>query len=291
MFHSEFFAQTAWIPTGSIQVGVNYVDYQKTVGYDKQRGNYITFDTGRYNDEYKFWNLSGGSTILVSSGRISDSIFATVTFGSGWGTRYTSIGFILDSVNGRIKNFTLRSQNDHSDSLVINYDTVRSESFIKFSEIPFAWSGDTMMVIDLRGGQCKQSILDFNDTTSHVHLWDYHTYWYIQTLQVHSINLSSDSSNFSFLVELKKYQTSFVSNHSNTDRTFSVSVLIPESIIHFSFCNTLPQYLLIYDILGREVKRIEIPSGVSEYRLQRDGFVSGYYFARLGSQTAKFVVN
>jgi hypothetical protein len=49
--------------------------------------------------------------------------------------------------------------------------------------------------------------------------------------------------------------------------------------------------LIIYDILGREVERIEIPSGVSEYRLQRDGFMSGYYFARLGSQSASFIVN
>jgi hypothetical protein len=47
----------------------------------------------------------------------------------------------------------------------------------------------------------------------------------------------------------------------------------------------------IYDILGREVSRIEIPAGSSSYAMSSVGFAKGTFFARLGIQSASFMMN
>jgi len=83
-----------------------------------------------------------------------------------------------------------------------------------------------------------------------------------------------------------------VSQSKNNDQALIINTIIPDHSIYLSFPSSdHSETLAIYDVLGREVKRIEIPSGASEYDLARKQFASGYYFAQLGNLNASFIVN
>jgi hypothetical protein len=84
----------------------------------------------------------------------------------------------------------------------------------------------------------------------------------------------------------------FVSKSLTTLQSLIISTSLPDHTIHFSFPSSdHAQRITIYDILGREVSRLEIPVGSSSYAMSSIGYPKGTFFARLGLQTASFVMN
>jgi len=101
-----------------------------------------------------------------------------------------------------------------------------------------------------------------------------------------------DTSSYQCIITLVIPQTSTsVQVLNNIALTFMVSTSLPDHTIHFSFPITdHAKEMTIYDILGREVSRIEIPAGSASYVMSSVGFTKATYFARLGLQTASFIV-
>ena len=211
--------------------------------------------------------------------------------------QYT-LSFLIDSIDSEIKNFTINSSDNDiytgsSSCLGSPYNssvTNTSSSYLRFSKMNYINSGDSALSVSLSGVDCMNHIDTFNYfnyyTSSYYWRGDSKNCW--NTYK--SLYLIRDSSEASCSIIFSKIQKSSVPNIDQIH--FYVTWQLYDHTVHFSFPSfDHSQTISIYDILGREVKRIEIPSGVSEYRLQRDGFMSGYYFARLGNLNAKFVVN
>ena len=251
------------------------------------------------------YDSSGNTKIILNSlqalfithiGVEGDSIFALgqqsiVAIGSP--PNRDTIHFILDTIQKTVRNFYFAYVN-YSSSYNFAEQFATNENFrILFSNLNYVKdAGDSLLIVNTSGKICKESI---DSVKYDVYKSDqyYHRGSYIDGNDTtHLIQLSDDTASYQCSLTFSLSVLSNVVLVNSIKHNFTVTYSLPNQIINYSFsaCDH-SQQMTIYDILGREVKRIEIPSGVSEYRLQRDGFMSGYYFARLGSQTAKFVVN
>ena len=243
------------------------------------------FGTNPNYDSSYFINSSinvstDGSSSFFS--RIKDSI----TFQLNSTNYYRIISFTLDSLKKQFQNFYYKFAGNSPPGGGYPYGGYQTD--IKYSTMQFSVSRDTLIAYKY-GSECVKDLAyasySENETDSPTPNYSGKS---IRTERIRN----EDTSGFGYYIKLLYPGYSDLSNVKEKNAKVYLSILNSFQNIYFSF----PPYnqfqtLLIYDILGREVKRIEIPSGVSEYRLQRDGFMNGYYFARLGSQSASFIVN
>jgi hypothetical protein len=196
-----------------------------------------------------------------------------------------TVSFKIDSLLPNLQKFSMSFQNTY----IALHANVATTSGIIFDNVPYNEFTDSTLIVNVAGKLCRTSFHSVNyNFSDNEAIMQYYTY------KVNNFDsLLEDTSSFRFSLNIFPTPViSKVQNFSVTEKHFIIYFALPDHSIHYSFPSSdHSQTLTIYDILGREVKRIEIPSGVSEYHLQRDGFMSGYYFARLGSQSASFIVN
>ncbi|MEP7233707.1 MAG: hypothetical protein ABI778_00295 [Ignavibacteriota bacterium] len=189
------------------------------------------------------------------------------------------INFIFDSAGSQLKNFQF-----------MRYGSVPrgTDNFaIQFALLKFIWLSDSTFYVADSGKECMQTI----ESAS------YHYYKSDNPPSTGYISISSDSlfradtaafrCNFSFQL----FKAPSVSVRKTYIETNFYATFSSKNILTFSIPNySSPQSLLIYDILGREISQIEIPAGSTSYRMSSAGYPKGTYFARLGSQTASFMI-
>ena len=194
-----------------------------------------------------------------------------------------TISFFLDSINHKFYDFVYNYSQESTPSYPQSDRTIH----ISFSSMNYYTSGDTLFAKQ-SGSECIKELDSGSYTYNRTNApYPHFTGENDRTKRIRY----EDTSEFKYSVVLLLQRNSSV-GIQYLSQAFFISASLPDHTIHFTFPSSYhSQTISIYDILGREVKRIEIPSGVSEYRLKRDGFMSGYYFARLGSQSASFIVN
>lgn len=96
------------------------------------------------------------------------------------------------------------------------------------------------------------------------------------------------SLNATFIVHLLRKNSVYPIPSKNTPLHL-LQLINNKIILQFFACGNC-QPFTIYDLLGREISRIVIPAGTTQYTLDTSGFPSGHYFARLGNMTGHFVV-
>jgi hypothetical protein len=201
-------------------------------------------------------------------------------------SRTYTISFILDTIGKRLLNFLFAFTEDPFGGSA--YGTHRRYSF-SLTTINFQRKGDTSIFVDESGKKCKDDLTDATWTYDNFFETDHRSYIDDKSELDSLIN---DTSKYSFSLALVSQKPiNSVSFSKSINDCLTIFNSLPNHSVHFSFpafVHTQP--LFIYDIIGREVKRIEISSGVSEYSLSQGQLASGYYFARLGNLGAKFMV-
>jgi hypothetical protein len=189
---------------------------------------------------------------------------------------YNTISFVFDSIHNRINNFiAIRGNSGDGDGQESFSFLIDSSGFtVNQDTIIVTWTNAKLSSFYY---DCEYSMACNTVLRGH--------YGYSQTATPVD---STFSGELQFIIS---HDDAVSSNTSTTASIVTFNDVLHQST-HFSFPSSdHTQPLLIYDILGREVKRIEIPSGVSEYSLPQGQLPSGCYFARLGNMNAKFMVN
>ena len=274
------FAQAKLIPKEiSIQVPmmVHYRNFSTVYqhGYDHESNSklFLDFSISSYS-QIKNYSVNGDTIVILYANPLKGS-FTTSLPG------ITTIRFIVDSAYSRFKSFYIGSLYDTSFSNLPYSAWEHYNSFIQFSSLDYKLLSDSIFILS------KSGVLDRKD-------FDTADYYYYGGDRPNGKYVDEIEGEVDKMYSLRIDTLSSVTpdiNYNAGHKSLLIFLSIDHSI-HFSFPKSNhSQILYAYDILGREVKRIEIPSGVSEYRLERGDFMSGYYFARLGSQTASFIVN
>ena len=284
----DLFAQEHWVPKSiSIQVPLMVHDhYFNTIPgqvYDRSSDGKMLLGIG----------ISSTDSLMLSSRR-SDTIM--FIYGQkalmGSENRIITLSFILDSIEKKIKNFYISYDFDTSFASLFYPTIVHDHAFMRFNSFDYNQPSDSNLIV-AASADLSIKMFDTAGYSYSVFQEENGKYGYGTGEDHHKDSLIfSDTVSFQCSIELILTKLSSIVTPANgTQQSFITNTSLPDHTIHFSFPSSdHSQTISIYDILGREVKRIEIPSGVSEYRLQRDGFMSGYYFARLGSQSAKFFI-
>jgi len=187
----------------------------------------------------------------------------------------STISFVFDSIHNRINNLTVNNGGGGGGG--------QEYFFFQIDSCGFTVNKDTI-IVEWLNPKLSKFYYYYESSNGCITVTRGH-YGFHQ-------NATTVDSTFSGVFKLLISQENAVSSNTSSPTRISVFNDILHQDIHFSFLLlTHSEPLLIYDILGREVKRIEIPSGVSEYSIPREQFRSGSYFARLGNMTASFVVD
>ncbi|MEI8135568.1 MAG: hypothetical protein WCH46_10940 [bacterium] len=189
----------------------------------------------------------------------------------------TSITFLLDSAANKLLHF------DYSYSERV----ARGETKVgvSFEELDFYTASDSQLVVKDSGYSLVKKLISAT---------------YVRKMQspptvdegfddelVSVVN--SDTSDFFGSVTLRIARPSSVANESAQSKSILFTVLLNSYRLFFPVA-TRTETLYIYDILGREISRIEIPPGTTQYTLSTVGVPKGDYFARLGNKTGHFLV-
>jgi hypothetical protein len=189
------------------------------------------------------------------------------------------ISFNMDSSNNKLTNFSYS---------IIKYPARGSYSIgASFSDFDFTSHGDSGLTINDSGSLCLEKFLVANYATQY------------QTVPGPSVSggsenldsvITSDTASFKFSITLDKIQPVNSVSMIQNEEFMKVLTTTSNSVrLNFTtFCNE--KLILFYDILGREIDRVEIPSTTYEYTLNTSHFTPGHYFARLGNMTGHFVV-
>jgi hypothetical protein len=192
---------------------------------------------------------------------------------------------------------TTKTINDFSWSFLYDYEAssgyTRINQAISFIPLSYVTKPDSSLEVNDTGAVCRTSISSVNYTSVDYRQLDKQG-GYTETGQVLN-SLIEDTSSYRCFINISLYPpkpVSAVCQCTYVTRIFMATVSLPDHSIHFSFpAADHPQQLSIYDILGREVSRVEIAAGSSSYQMTSTGYPKGTYFARLGMQTASFMVN
>ncbi|MDP4220578.1 MAG: hypothetical protein Q8916_01465 [Bacteroidota bacterium] len=266
----------------------------------------IEFDS-TYEWGHSFYGSSSVSHTLID--------FSQIGFGTGTRSRdsffieghYTTLGathvehsvgmnFILDLPSKELKDFHIDEHAYYSytsNSIHPPYtDNISGSesSVVEFTSLPFSVVNNDTIVIKVWGKQCKDGVKKANYNNSSVD--NYANGVYQSGLIDYTIQLDVDTSSYlcSFIFALSEPINSVIT--STIPQALSIASSLSDHKIEFTFpVLDHSQMLYAYDILGREVRSIEIPSGVSKYKLPQGQFPKGCYYARIGNMTAKFLVN
>ncbi len=201
--------------------------------------------------------------------------------GDPCGTGTETISFELDSIAGKLRSFFI----DYNGP---NYRDGCIRSYINISVVDFKIIDDTLVKVDFisektmsNGGYSYSSVYNCNGRGN--------TYG----TEISSLSESTGAAYCSMTIVIDKAASAVSENRIPTKNlNLVVKYFSNEYRILFSFPNrTTLQPLMIYDVLGRQIKQFGIPFGATEYSIHSDQFQSGYYFARLGSLTTHFIVN
>lgn len=110
--------------------------------------------------------------------------------------------------------------------------------------------------------------------------------------EYHFLELLEDTSGYKCeIVFVLEKSVNAISKLRHLSQDLSIINSLPDHTINFTLpSSSHPETLFIYDILGREISKIEIPAGSTSYVLESAGFPKGTYFARLGSGTVRFMI-
>jgi hypothetical protein len=232
-----------------------------------------------YTINYTVLGYEPKSFYSLPTYNISDTIFFSIGKIGFYPDYQTTISFHIDSINNKLYNFVY----DYHQLSTPSYPESDETAYISFSVMDFYTSGDTLFA-KRSGNECMKELGAAS-----------YTYYYKPLPYPNAINKKEttygiryeDTSEFKYSVILLFHRNLSVS----LPNFLQINNFLLNHQINFLFhTSDHLQPLIIYDILGRELKRIEIPSGVSEYSLQQGQLPTGYYFARLGSSGAKFLV-
>jgi hypothetical protein len=266
-----------------IVIGSIYVTASERIHY------FQTLATGDYDQS---WPLDKMDTELISMGLQSGyNILTNYTQSADTISMiyngYNHVSFILDTTNKKLLNFSFSfSRDEPSGNTSGHFISAFRSGYFFFGSLDFQSMGDTLISLTEYGKKCKEDLTAAN--------WSYEMVAELNGYVYDRYELDSlinDTSKYSLSIALVSQKPiNSVSSSKSVNDTLGVSYSANHSI-HFLYPSSdHPQPLTIYDLLGREVKRIEIPSGVSEYSLPQGQLPSGYYFARLGNMGAKFMV-
>ena len=281
---NNIFAQQKWcLRSGKIEIPMMLHErsYDATAPFDQT------------DNIQKIFSFVLFPTTPESYSKFDDSTVISFTWHSGI---KQDINFTLDTTEKKLKNFFCAFLVDTSYGIPSDQVTWQENESVLFSYLDYFPQGDSLLIVSVSGKTCKQRLdtadiffkrdgfqYSRNGSVQLMHEDEYNSLYLLPDTASYTCSLIFASINVHSIVTKSAVQTNL--------SKFSVITSFPDHSTHFFFPSSDHlQHISICDILGREVKRIEIPSGVSEYRLQRDGFMSGYYFARLGSQSAKFFI-
>jgi hypothetical protein len=243
---------------------------------------YIYFTTGHrdcpdihdttwsVNGNFHFYSSYGTTMPSPNSyARKGDTVY--MTFSS------TIVSFIIDSSLNTLLKFNMYDNNDPLNTS------------INFSSLHYNFINDSTAVVNDSGRICRSELGDISFNYVIQQECSFRSYYYSGN---YLSNLIEDTTKYSctLTLVLRKPASSIEVLNPTSEKFFSLISLFDQSY-HFNIpvSNQL-QIISFYDILGREIKRVDIPSGVSEYSIRQGELPSGYYFARLENMSAKFVV-
>jgi hypothetical protein len=276
------FGQTKWWPTSiNIQIPILVAHNTFTPDTTTYQKSVHNFGGSAYSPKYIQKYSKNGDEIIVSYG--PDSNFYPA-----------SLNFTIDSANKILRNFSLGYSVMHVDDQGFGQEHhYGDDNQVSFATLKYNLINDTVLVVSESGSQCMDDLATAK--TEHA---DYQYYngprarYYERGFDDIGSPISDDTLSYScsltfvYSKELNAVKEPISNNHE-----FTISTFLPNYSIRCLFSPTdHSQPLTIYDLLGREVKRIEIPSGLSEYSLPQGQLPSGYYFARLWNMGAKFMV-
>jgi hypothetical protein len=209
-----------------------------------------------------------------------DSIFFQIGLNPMYPGYLITVSFLLDTINNRLNNFEYQYSEESTPSFPETFESIS----ISFTSMDYYTSGDTVFATK-SGSQCIRELRSA-----------YHSYNYIQAPNPYFTGKNEnttgiryeDTSDFKYSVVLLFQKNSSV-KELNLPTYFYTSYFTNNISFHFSAINH-SQFLFLYDLLGREIKHIEIPSGVSEYSFLQGQLTRGNYLARFGNMNTKFIV-
>jgi hypothetical protein len=201
------------------------------------------------------------------------------------GTYQSGLTFDLDTIQHKLRNVLVSSG-------YMGADGTQTTSF-QFSSLDFSISSDTILKVNTNGSALINSLIGAS-----FHIEGYTSYcttvyrghWWTR---VDLVRLLDDTTQYNCSITLVIPQpVNIVTEGILSQKNLTVFSSLPDHTIHFSFpASDHTQWMTIYDILGREVFRLEIPAGSASYAMSSVGFPKGAFFARLGNSTAHFEVN
>ncbi len=255
-------AQTSYVVTASLHIPIK-----------------IYHDTGRLYSGgiVKDTSLTKNySNVLADKGSTSELI----NFGSdSWqGSVHTNENFNI-SIDSNDKKLNLLYT--YSQSYSFRQDRIWDQIYVDLRSIPYRQIDKNKIEIS------AQNFYNYIDSIA------YYFYQYFEGFNYYGgdlfdtlISVTSDSVPMIFSLTISPVLSVPVSNNNLKFNILSS----PQNIfIYFPFSNHY-EILHIYDLLGREISRIEIPPGATQYTFNTSGFPAGHYFARLGNMTGHFVV-
>jgi hypothetical protein len=279
------FAQSDYIFT---KAWVN-IDLPINIHHDKSIQN--VSDT-QYNEVYSMvYYTYGFQSFNKVSGKYENNVsilflnvFNTGKFPDNTINDTISISFSIDTIQLILKDVNFRFSY-HSTSGF--YSSFLESKEVYFSSLPYKINGDTLFT-SISGSECRDNAIA-----------NYRYYSYeltaprsenAQIESKNSISISDTLPCLFFLSCLLSAPKNDV-NSFKCSQIFSIYTNLSDHNINFTFPSSGgPQQLTLYDILAREISRIEIPSGTTQYTLSTAGYPKGDYFARLGNSTGHFVV-
>ncbi|MDP4220577.1 MAG: T9SS type A sorting domain-containing protein [Bacteroidota bacterium] len=165
------------------------------------------------------------------------------------------------------------------------------EYHVQLSSMEYSLINDSILVVNLRPDARKNRITSADYRYSFKRIVNASDQEYLDGESRSMVSLPDSSVDSCSLRFIYRTLASSVSSQSRDPINLTVSIILPSAGLRFSFPGLeVMQHLQIYNLLGRAIKQIEIPAGTTEYTTPQFELPGGYYFARLGNMTAKFIV-
>lgn len=284
----EVCAQFQWLPRfvsvqTPMEVHHHYLSNVPGSSYDSSNDGMMLLrfgydSTGTYSHPNYLRNKDSVSIEFYSSKQ--DSVSET---------KSTLIYFVLDSANNKVRNFSIEYVHQINPVGSVNGHYEYFKSSVLFSFLDYQRSGDSSFIVNFSGAPCRTK-LDSAYFSSYIDDVSESNLHITKSHQIDSLLEATSLYKCSFAFNLTKLVDA-VSQSNATPQGLIITTSIPDHEIHISFPSSdHPQTLFIYDVLGREVARVEISSGMMKYRIRSSQFRNGDYFVRLGKSSGSFEV-
>jgi hypothetical protein len=187
--------------------------------------------------------------------------------------RHSSISFIIDTINKKLRNFYCSSNQD------IYYSTV--VLWARYFSLSYKTSPNGSIMINNSSASCRASF----DSAFYSLDNTEHSGQYYRRTQEQSIALVEDTSSFRISVSFPSPQAEV-----STPKSMNLPQMIyRQGRLVLSFDNNNnPQKIAIFDLLGRKRYDTELRADASELMIDR--LEKGQYFLKIGGQYTKFII-